>query len=187
MLACALSLEIGRCGFRFGSIGGRKVRPSDHCRSPLLEPTMFIVPVSATLHRRAFQRPLAAPVSTRSSAGGSPAAPERTRRAPRLDVVESDTAYSVVLDMPGVAKDQLDVQVDGRCVTVSTKAAAEAPAPGAEQRILYRERGTAPYARTVTLPDDVDNTQSQARLENGVLTLTLAKRAAARATQIQVN
>jgi HSP20 family protein len=148
---------------------------------------MFIVPVSATLHRRAFQRPLPASVSARSTVCGSAAVREGASRAPRLDVVESDDAYSVVLDMPGVAKDQLDVQVDGRCVTVSTKAAADAPATGTEQRVLYRERGTAPYARTVTLPDDVDNTQSQARLENGVLTLTLAKRAAARATQIQVN
>jgi HSP20 family protein len=148
---------------------------------------MFFVPVSTALHRHAFQRPPAASVSSRSSACGSAAAQEGASRAPRLDVIESDAAYSVVLDMPGIAKDQLDVQVDGRYVTVSTKAVADAPAPGAEQRILYRERGTAPYARTVTLPDDVDNTQSQARLENGVLTLTLAKRMASRATQIQVN
>lgn len=148
---------------------------------------MFFVPASATLHRRAFQRPLGASAAARPIVCGSVAAPEGASRAPRLDVVESDDAYSVVLDMPGIAKDQLDVQVDGRRVTVSTRAAADTPASGAEQRILYRERGTAPYARSVTLPDEVDNTQSQARLENGVLTLTLAKRAATRATQIQVN
>lgn len=129
---------------------------------------MFIVPVSTSLQRRAFRPSFSAPVLS-----------------PRLDVVERDGGYRVVLDMPGVTKDQLDVQVDGRSVTVTTKAApAEAPAAGAEQRILYRERGSAPYARTVTLPVEVDNAQSQARLENGVLTLTLAKRSA---TRIQVN
>ena len=148
---------------------------------------MFFVPVSTTLHRRAFHRPLPASMPARSTACGSAAAGDGASRAPRLDVVESDAAYSVVLDMPGVARDQLDVQVDGRCVTVSTKPVADAPAPSAGQRVLYRERGTALYARTVTLPDEVDNAQSQARLENGVLTLTLAKRVAARPTQIQVS
>ena len=56
--------------------------------------------------------------------------------------------------------------------------------PVVRKKVIVRERGTAPYARTVTLPDEIDNAQSQAHLENGVLTLTLAKRAP---TRIQVN
>jgi len=92
---------------------------------------MFIVPVSATLHRRALHRPHPTHTSARASSCGVDGA----NRVPRLDVVESDAAYSVVLDMPGVAKDQLDVQVDGRCVSVSTKATAEpTPEPGTAGR-----------------------------------------------------
>ena len=133
---------------------------------------MFVVPVPASLYRRASGRPLPA------------FAGEGTRRAPRLDVTESEAGYSVVLDMPGIARDQLDVSIDGREVKVSTKAATAGSGADDKARILYRERGTAPYARTVTLPDEIDNAQSQAHLENGVLTLTLAKRAP---TRIQVN
>jgi HSP20 family protein len=139
---------------------------------------MFVVPVSSSLHRRAFGRTIPF-ASTRADADES--------RAPRVDVIETDASYSVVLDMPGIAKDQLDVSVDGRHLKVSAKAATVDAQVDDKRRILYRERGTAPFARSVTLPDEVDNAQSQARLENGVLTLTLAKRSAARAIQIQVN
>ena len=143
---------------------------------------MFVVPVSASLYRRPSGRPLPAFGTIRATAG------EGTSRAPRLDVTESEGGYSVVLDMPGVARDQLDVSVDGREVKVSAKAStAEASAGDKKARILYRERGTAPYARTVMLPDEVDSAQSKARFENGVLTLTLAKRSAARATRVQVS
>ena len=44
--------------------------------------------------------------------------------------------------------------------------------------MLYRERGAAQYARTVSLPAEVDPAASQAKVENGVLTLTLAKKVA---------
>ena len=52
--------------------------------------------------------------------------------------------------------------------------------------MLYRERSTAAYARTVVLPAEVDQAQSQARFENGVLTLTLAKKVPAGATQLSI-
>lgn len=143
---------------------------------------MFVLPVSPSPLRNALRRPL--------PAFGFAAADEAsTTRPPRMDVLESDTGYQVVLDMPGVAKEQLDVNVVGRRVEISTRPAAAAEGADADKapRALYRERGTAPYARTVVLPEEVDNAQSQARLDNGVLTLMLAKRSAAGASKIQVN
>ena len=62
---------------------------------------------------------------------------------------------------------------------------AAAPADGA--RALYRERRCARYARRFTLPVEVDEARSQARLENGVLTLTLAKKVPAGARRISIN
>jgi HSP20 family protein len=118
-------------------------------------------------------------------------------RTPAMDVAESDTAYTIVLDVPGSTREQLKVSVEGRRVTLSsavvTDTAAkldgqEAPLADAKpaDRMLYRERSAAVYARTVVLPAEVDQTQSQAKFENGVLTLTLAKKVPAGATQLSI-
>jgi hypothetical protein len=55
------------------------------------------------------------------------------------------------------------------------------------ERIVYRERTAGSYARRFTLPAEVDQSQSAARLDNGVLTLTLGKRSAAASAQLTVN
>ncbi len=106
-------------------------------------------------------------------------------RAPAMDVVETDAGYAVVFDMPGASKDQLKVSVEGRRVTVETTAQGAERPDG--ERMLYRERPAARYARTLSLPAEVDHNASQAKFENGVLTLTLVKKALAGATQLQVN
>ena len=116
-------------------------------------------------------------------------------RTPALDVSETDTHYIVALDVPGVGRDQLKVSVEGRRVSVETVAVAKEDKVGAEPsdagaksapRALYRERSNVRYARTVSLPAEVDQTASHAKFENGVLTLTLAKKVPAGATQINV-
>jgi HSP20 family protein len=53
--------------------------------------------------------------------------------------------------------------------------------------VVYRERTATRYARTLTLPAEVDQAGAGAKLEHGVLTLTLPKRGASRAAQISVN
>ncbi len=134
--------------------------------------------------------------------------PDATRTPP-MDVFESDDAFTVVFDVPGVAREQIKVSVEGRRVTLGTEAAtgeagsakvdaqpatgeadAEAPAatetPAAAPRSLYRERTAPRYARTVSLPAEVDQAASQARFENGVLTLTLAKKVPAGAAQLHI-
>jgi HSP20 family protein len=114
-------------------------------------------------------------------------------RTPALDVSETDTHYIVALDVPGVSRGQLKVSVEGRRVSIET--AAVAKDDGAETtdasaksapRVLYRERSSVRYARTVSLPAEVDQTASQAKFENGVLTLTLAKKVPAGATQLNI-
>jgi HSP20 family protein len=119
-------------------------------------------------------------------------------RTPAMDVSETDNAYSVVLEVPGVTREQLKVSVQGRRVTVeSTDVAKVADAAATEQtpatesptapRVLYRERSVAHFSRTVSLPSEVDQASSQAKFENGVLTLTLSKKVPTGATQISVS
>lgn len=116
-------------------------------------------------------------------------------RTPALDVSETDTAYIVALDVPGVSREQLKVSVEGRRVSietadaakpVETETVADAPKPDT-RRALYRERSASRYARTVSLPAEVDQASSQAKFENGVLTLTLPKKVATGATRLSVN
>ena len=119
-------------------------------------------------------------------------------RVPALDVSETDTHYVIALDVPGVSRDQLKVSVEGRRVSIGTvvdhkrdeKVADEAVAADTKKdpapRVLYRERSSVRYARTVSLPSEVDQAASQAKFENGVLTLTLAKKVPAGATQLRI-
>lgn len=108
-----------------------------------------------------------------------------TTRSPALDVSEDDKAYSVTVDMPGVAKEAVKVRIDGRRVQIETATKEAAPTDGS--RLLYRERRAARYARSFALPVEIDQTASQARFENGVLTLTLAKRVADNGGELTVN
>jgi HSP20 family protein len=104
-------------------------------------------------------------------------------RTPAMDVRESDTAYTLHFDVPGATREQLEVTVEGRRVLLAT---AEANAADDGHKVLYRERSAARYARTVVLPAEVDSTTSQARFDNGVLTLTLAKKVPTGAKKISV-
>ena len=123
-------------------------------------------------------------------------------RTPAIDVIETDAAYRVAFDVPGATRESLKATVEGRRVVLETVAPAEeAPKDAAAEqttaqaepakaapaeRTLYR-KGVAPrYARTVVLPADVDAASAEAKLENGVLTLTLAKKQPAGKVQIRV-
>jgi len=107
-------------------------------------------------------------------------------RAPALDVAESDKAYTVKLDMPGVAKEDLKVTVDGRRVTVQTESNKTEEKKNGD-RVVYSERSVSSYARSFTLPTEVDQREASAKFENGVLTLALPKRTAAASARIAVN
>jgi HSP20 family protein len=113
-------------------------------------------------------------------------APAKTdTQAPALDVTESDRAYTIRLDLPGVAKDEVKVSIEGRRVRIEAQAAHKEEKTDGD-RIVYRERSASSFARSFVLAAEIDQAASAAKLEHGVLTLTLAKRGAA-ATQITVN
>ncbi len=107
-------------------------------------------------------------------------------RSPALDVAETERAYTVKLEMPGVAKEDVKVAVEGRQVTVQAGTTRVDERKDGE-RWIYRERSTTSFARTFTLPLEVDQAEAAAKLEHGVLTLTLPKRGARNAAQIAVN
>ena len=107
-------------------------------------------------------------------------------RSPALDVSESDTAYTVKLDLPGVAREDVKVAIDGRRVTVEAETKREQEKKEGD-RVVYRERAVSSYARSFTLPSDVSQGDAAARLDNGVLTLTLPKAGPRNASRIAVS
>ena len=107
-------------------------------------------------------------------------------RSPALDVAETEQAYTVKLEMPGVTKDDIKVSVEGRQVTVQAESQRNEVKKEGE-RVLYRERSSTSYARTFTLPVEVDQAEAAAKLDHGVLMLTLPKRGARAAARISVN
>jgi HSP20 family protein len=107
-------------------------------------------------------------------------------RLPALDVTETATGYSAQLDLPGVSKEDVKVSIEGRLVTVQAKSQRSEEKKEGE-RLIYRERAAVSFARTFKVPVEVDQAESGAKLENGVLTLTLSKRALPGAGQITVN
>ncbi|MFM7532078.1 MAG: Hsp20/alpha crystallin family protein [Rubrivivax sp.] len=116
----------------------------------------------------------------------APSAPTAAILSPALDVTESPQAWTVKLDLPGVAKEDVKVAIEGNQVSVQAQVRQEAER-GEGERIVYRERSAGSYARRFTLPAEVDQSQSAARLDNGVLTLTLGKRSAAASAHLTVN
>lgn len=106
-------------------------------------------------------------------------------RFPRHDLVRLPSGgYRISFDLPGVAKADLDVTTVGDELTVS----GERPRPelpeGAE--LLRSERGFGRFRRTVRMPPDVDAGGVRARLDDGVLEITLPRRGDSREQTIEV-
>ena len=72
---------------------------------------------------------------------------------------QDETSFTLTLDMPGIAKDQIGIAIEGAVVRIASK-------EGAARR----------YSAAYELPQDIDTALSEAKLENGVLTLKLAKK-----------
>ena len=107
-------------------------------------------------------------------------------RSPALDVAESDQAYTVTLDLPGVAKGDVKVSIEGRRVQIQAQSGKSDERKEGD-RVLVRERAESSYARSFVLPVELDQDRSTAKLDSGVLTLELAKRRSVSATQIAIN
>ncbi len=92
---------------------------------------------------------------------------------PAVDVSVTEESVRLEIDLPGIAKKDIEVQVEDRQLRVSAeRTAADQPEASVYQR---RERRTGVYRRTFTLPENVDSENLTARYRNGVLTLDLPK------------
>lgn len=93
----------------------------------------------------------------------------------RVDVKESDEGYSVQAEIPGVAKDDIHVSIDGNVVTLGAEV-KQSDTQTSDEKVLRSERYFGSVSRSFQLPADIDQDTAKAKYDNGVLTLTLPKK-----------
>ena len=103
----------------------------------------------------------------------------------RLDVRETTDAYVVSAELPGVKKDQVEVEIEGNEVSIATEIGARREAREGEKWLLA-ERFHGKTARRFSLPQDIDEARVDARLADGVLELTLPKKAPAAGRKVAI-
>lgn len=103
----------------------------------------------------------------------------------RVDVAENDNAYRVHAEIPGVKKEDINISIDGEHVAISAEIKREKDVKDGE-RLVRAERYRGKVYRAFTLDQAVDEAAAQAKYENGVLEVTLPKKAAVAARRITV-
>jgi len=97
-----------------------------------------------------------------------------------VDVKENKDSYSLQMDLPGATEKDVDIEIDHGVMTISSVKTAEKEEKNEkkeEGKWLIRERVQSQFARRFTLPDDVDESKVSASFKNGVLNVTMARKA----------
>jgi len=93
----------------------------------------------------------------------------------RMDVEETDKAYIVKADMPGMKKEDIQVAIEGNQITIQSESAAEKEEKQ-EGKVVRRERYWGHQYRCFSLPQEINDQAAHAQYENGVLMLNLPKK-----------
>ena len=103
---------------------------------------------------------------------------------PAVDIYEDEHKLALKLEVPGVKQDDLDVRVENQTLTVRGERRFEAEEK--EENFHRIERRFGSFVRSFTLPQTVDTNSIDAKYENGVLAIQLAKKEAAKPKQVKV-
>jgi HSP20 family protein len=103
--------------------------------------------------------------------------------SPEVNIFESGDGYVLEVEMPGVSKDGLEITVEGNEITITGRRNAETVSGD----VLFRERSTSNYRRVFELDPAIDYGRIAAKMEAGVLTLTLPKSERAKPRTIAVS
>ena len=109
-------------------------------------------------------------------------------RAPQIkvDLNETEGNYTLKADVPGVPKEDIDVRIDGNQVTISAEVKKDSEEKK-DGRVLRSERQYGYTSRSVWLDSAVDEAQAVAKFQDGVLELTLPKKASSSAKRLTIS
>lgn len=100
---------------------------------------------------------------------------------PAVDIIETEAGLTLLADIPGAVKEQLDVNVEKGVLTISAPAVRTMPG-----RSVLKEFETAPYYRQFSIPEVLDHEKAEADYTNGLLTLKIPKAEAAKPRRINI-
>ena len=104
-------------------------------------------------------------------------------RMPLTNINEADGSYVVTMEMPGVLKKDVDVSVDGDDLVVTAERSEKLESEGLLRREIREEK----FRRSFSLGRSIDRESIKAKLENGVLKITLAKKAESVGRKVDVD
>ncbi|HNR88120.1 MAG TPA: Hsp20/alpha crystallin family protein [Spirochaetota bacterium] len=102
---------------------------------------------------------------------------------PAVDIYENETGFVVTVDMPAVSKENVAVTLHENTLDIRGTVTADEKE---RESLRYGEYALYNYHRTFTVGDDIDPNGVSAKIENGVLTLTLAKREEVKPKKIEI-
>jgi HSP20 family protein len=97
-----------------------------------------------------------------------------TYREPYADVIDTGAELKVVVELPGVVKDDITINATNDSLEVSAESKTEKEEK--EGEYVYRERGYASFRRMLTLPAEVIPEKTEATFNNGVLEVVMPKK-----------
>jgi HSP20 family protein len=97
----------------------------------------------------------------------------RTLLAPRMDVIETDKAYEITAELPGLEEKDVDVTVEENVLTLRGEKKAEREEKDDKRHVVERSYGA--FARSLILPDGITAADIAAHMEKGVLKVTIPK------------
>ncbi|GHE21435.1 Hsp20/alpha crystallin family protein [Halomonas urumqiensis] len=118
---------------------------------------------------------------------GLPESAESNQRGdsllPPVDIFEEGNALHILADMPGVTRESLHIEVDSNVLSLEGDVALEMPET---LTAIYAEVRAQRYARRFTLSHEIDSDAIEARIDNGVVHVTLPKKATHRRRRIEI-
>lgn len=119
-----------------------------------------------------------------SSFRGQPDESALTTWAPSVDIYETENELVLKADLPEVAEKDIDVHVENNMLTVRGERKFEQKVK--EENYLRVERAYGSFSRSFSLPNTVDTEAIKAEYKNGVLTVTMPKRAESKPKQVRI-
>lgn len=111
---------------------------------------------------------------------------EKGDLVPRMDIRETDEAFIIKAEMPGIKKDDIEINIHDGLLTISGES-EEKSEEKEEGKIVRQERRYGKYVRSMTVGNNIDQENINASYNDGVLELTLPKLAAVEPKKIKVN
>ncbi len=104
-----------------------------------------------------------------------------------MDVAETEQAFEVKLDLPGVSADDVEIQIDNNTLTVRGKREESSEEKDEEKQYHRIERYSGSFARSVVLPNSVNEDETAAEFKDGVLKIVIPKSPEAKPRKIKIS